>query len=182
MSKPAVTRLFATSVVLILLAFLAAANQATAGTSSGRACTVPPAAATPKIEEPVEPEPTAPPPVVKLGPEVVGTTLTVEVSGYTSEPGQTDSRPCEAADQSNICERKHRGELICAASRNFPLGTRVHIDGLGTCTVADRMNPRYTNHLDWYFGQDPEGDDTRYRRAMKIARRNRVVTIVSIPK
>lgn len=113
---------------------------------------------------------------------IIGAVLTLEVSGYTSTVEQTDSRPCEAADQSDICERKRRGELICASSRNIPLGARLHVEGLGTCTVADRMNTRYTNHVDWYCGKDTEGDDILYQCAKRIGRRDRVVTIVSVPE
>lgn len=113
-----------------------------------------------------------------------------EVSGYTSEVGQTDSRPCEAADGSNICERKLKGELLCAAPRDVRLGTRVKIAGLGTCTVVDYMNERYTGTkvFDWYFGKDadpPKGHekDLKYlpklRKALGIGREMRTVTVVT---
>ena len=97
-------------------------------------------------------------------------TMTLEVSGYTSEVAQTDNRPCEAADQTDICRRKAAGELICA-SNVFPLGANIHVDGLGTCVVADRMNSRYKAHVDWYFADK--------RLARKIGRKNRTVTIVT---
>ncbi len=114
------------------------------------------------------------------------------VSGYTSTIGQTDPTPCIAADQTNICRRKAAGELICA-SNAFELGTRIHVAGLGTCVVADRMNSRYQHAVDWYFGQDappPKGHekDLKYlpklRKAMKIDRNGppRLVTIISQPR
>lgn len=185
MLKPAVLRLFATAVVLILLALLATVSRATANTSPGRACAVPPAAAAQTIEEPIviEPEVVTPPPIVKLGREVVGTTLTMEVSGYTSTEGQTDKDPCIASDLSNICERKARGELLCAASREFPLGTKLKVPGLGTCVVADYMPAHRRASADWYFGEDKGKDKTRYNRAMKIDRKQpRQVKILSIPE
>jgi len=101
-----------------------------------------------------------------------------EVSGYTSTPGQTDATPCIAADTSDICRRKAAGELICA-SNAFPLGTKIHVAGLGTCVVADRMNSRYQHHVDWYFGQDMGKKAEKLRRAFKIGRRDRAVTIVT---
>ena len=80
-------------------------------------------------------------------------TFFMHVTGYSSTVDQTDKTPCIAADTSNICERHARGESICA-TRKFPLGTRLKIDGLGTCTVADRTNKKYGNRVDWYFGHD----------------------------
>ncbi len=173
------------SILMILVIVTVARTDRANAASTGRACSPATAQASPiLVEAPTLialPKPEAPPPVAKLGTEVVDATLTMEVSGYTSEKGQTDSRPCEAADQSDICRRKAKGELICA-SNVFPFGTRLHVDGLGTCTVADRMNSRYTNHVDWYFGQDSEDDNTRLRRARKIGRRDRTVTVISIPE
>jgi 3D (Asp-Asp-Asp) domain-containing protein len=186
MLKTAAFRLFATTVVLALLALLIAVSHATANTPvTGRFCAAPSTAEPQKNEAPVvvEPETVTPPRLIKLGPEVVGTTLTMKVTGYTSTVEQTDSTPCIASDLTNVCERKRRGELICAASREFPLGTRLKIPGLGTCVVADYMPAHRRASADWYFGEDPKGDDTRYRRAMKIDKKvPRQVTILSIPE
>jgi 3D (Asp-Asp-Asp) domain-containing protein len=79
----------------------------------------------------------------------------VQVTGYTSHIAQTDSTPCIAADGSDICKRYAKGEKICATN-DWKLGTRLIIEGLGTCTVADRMNKRYTgtNRVDFYYGYD----------------------------
>jgi 3D (Asp-Asp-Asp) domain-containing protein len=80
-----------------------------------------------------------------------------KVSAFSSRARETDREPCQAADQSNICERYARGELICATgNRNVPFGTRLHVPGYGICTVADRMNKRYdgTGAVDVYFGRD----------------------------
>lgn len=176
-------RLLATAIVAVLAILLFFVDRATANSGTGRTCAVPPVAAAPKIEEPIvaEPEPIAPPPIVKLGREVVGTTLTMEVSGYTSEEGQTDKHPCEAADQSNICERKAANELICASNR-FPLGTKLDIDGLGPCVVADRTSKKYSHRIDWYFGHDAKGSTVKKQRALKIGVRARKVRVISIPE
>lgn len=75
------------------------------------------------------------------------------VTAYNSVPEQTDSTPCIGADGTNICNRYNNGEKICAA--NFvPLGTIIVVDNLGPCTVADKLNNRYPNRVDVYFGMD----------------------------
>ena len=76
------------------------------------------------------------------------------ITAYTSEPAQTDSTPCIAADGSDICARYAAGEGICA-SNIFSMGVRLTVEGLGACTVADRMHPRQgAQRLDWYMGLD----------------------------
>jgi len=76
-----------------------------------------------------------------------------EVTAYNSVEWQTDSTPCIAADGTDICLRYQAGELICAA--NFvPLGTKLYVDKYGLCTVADRMNSRYSNRVDVFFDKD----------------------------
>ncbi len=84
---------------------------------------------------------------------VVSTTVSVVVTGYTSTVGETDATPCLAADRSNICKRHAAGEAICAAN-GYPFGTRLAVDSLGVCTVADRTHRRYAERVDWYFGRD----------------------------
>lgn len=80
---------------------------------------------------------------------------TAIVTAYTSHVEQTDDTPCLAADGSNICFRYEQGEHICA-SNDYPFGTRLRIEGYGICTVADRMNSRYTGtyRIDIYLGYD----------------------------
>ena len=166
------TAVFCLSALLISLTGCAGAEAHI----QGRACSIP---ATPiSAPEPIAEAPAAKPkPVVANATSAVTAktpklrkTMTLEVSGYTSEVAQTDSRPCEAADQTDICRRKAAGELICA-SNVFPLGSRIHVEGLGTCVVADRMNSRYKANVDWYFADK--------RLARKIGRKNRTVTVVS---
>ncbi|MGE5255248.1 MAG: hypothetical protein ACM3KE_01185 [Hyphomicrobiales bacterium] len=71
-----------------------------------------------------------------------------EATAYNvGDPAQTDESPCLTADGSNACEELAQGRKICAA--NFvPIGTRLLIKGLGTCTVKDRMNSRFKNRVD----------------------------------
>lgn len=76
-----------------------------------------------------------------------------DLTAYNSVPEQTWGDPCIAADNTNICERFAAGELICAA--NFvPFGTKLYIDTIGECTVADRMNSRYSDRVDIFMDKD----------------------------
>ncbi len=182
----------ASLVVLFLLIAGCFAANANVSTSSRRACaitttpvpTVPVVVADPVAASPIAVPPitnTIPAPIKAIAKKKVKTKIPesglYEVSGYTSTPGQTDATPCIAADTSDICRRKAAGELICA-SNAFPLGTKIHVAGLGTCVVADRMNSRYQHHVDWYFGQDMGKKAEKLRRAFKIGRRDRAVTVL----
>ena len=80
----------------------------------------------------------------------------IAVTAYNSVPGQTDATPCIGAQGTDICVLLEAGLDTCAA--NFvPLGTMLHVEGLGTCEVRDRMNARYTYRVDWYMGMDIQG-------------------------
>lgn len=81
----------------------------------------------------------------------IGTTRTV--TAYSSRPEETDDTPCVSADGSDICRRHELGETLCAA--NFvPLGTILAVEEVGTCVVSDRMNRKYSDRVDLYFGKD----------------------------
>ena len=95
----------------------------------------------------------------------------VTVTAYNSVPAQTDDTPCIGAQGTDICKIYEAGENICAA--NFvALGTKLEVEGLGTCIVRDRMNARYTHRVDWYMGMDIEG-------ARKFGVRTKQVAIYS---
>ena len=70
------------------------------------------------------------------------------VTAYNvGDPAQTDDTPCIGAANTDLCKALERGEKHCAA--NFvPLGSMLHIDKVGVCTVTDRMNRRYKNRVD----------------------------------
>ncbi len=77
----------------------------------------------------------------------------MSISAYNSVAWQTDSTPCIGAAGTNICQSFEAGQAVCAA--NFvPLGTVLSVEGLGRCTVLDRMNARYTRRVDWFMGYD----------------------------
>lgn len=77
------------------------------------------------------------------------------ITGYTSHEWQTDATPEVGANGENIWHLYQKGEQTCA-SNDYPMGQKLTISNLGTCTVRDRMNDRYTGtgRIDWYFGKD----------------------------
>ena len=78
-----------------------------------------------------------------------------ETSAYTSTVGQTDSTPCISASGDNICTLYDQGVKV-VASNAFPIGTKVMVEGYGEAIVLDRMNSRYQNAVDVYFGTDTQ--------------------------
>ena len=106
-------------------------------------CSVPPS-----IPKPVDETPPPPPKTTPVG-------KVMEISGYTSSEAETDSNPCEGARSIDICELRKRGVQTCS-SNSFPLKTLIEVEGLGTCMILDRMDVRYTNNVDWHFGQGKE--------------------------
>ena len=79
--------------------------------------------------------------------EVLSQTYRIVTAYNAGDPNQTDDTPCIDASNTNICQALDQGELRCAA--NFvKLGTKIHIDKIGTCLVTDRTNRRYKNRVD----------------------------------
>ena len=91
-----------------------------------------------------------------------------EVTAYNSVPGQTDKTPCISADGTNICERHKKGECIIAAN-GYPFNTRLRIDTVGICTVADRMHPKFSHRVDLFMDKDVEGAKNFGKRKLVIA-------------
>lgn len=91
-----------------------------------------------------------------------------EVSAYNSVPEQTDSTPCISADGSDICQRHKKGECI-VASNAYPLNTRLRIESIGDCTVADRMHPRFGHRVDVFMDKDVHGAKNFGVRRLSIA-------------
>lgn len=102
--------------------------------------------------------------------EATGDSRVRETSAYTSTVGQTDSTPCISASGDNICDLYAQGVKI-VASNAFPLGSKIYVEGYGEAVVLDRMNSRYQNTVDVYFGMDTQ-------RALQWGRRN--VTVYPI--
>lgn len=176
-------------VAFVFMGIAAIGNEsASASIATGRACSVSaaPIAAVAAPMAPIAPpiKPVVAAPIKRIpAPRVhKGKTLVLEVTGYTSTKSQTDGDPCVGSHLINICARKRRGEHLCA-SNVFPIGSRVHIDELGTCTIADHMASDRTRNIDWYFGQDPKSDPKGplWKKARAVGRRDRTVTVISTP-
>lgn len=86
-----------------------------------------------------------------------------EVTGYTSDPGETDSTPEIGAAGSNIYTLYQQGHKSCATN-DYAFGTVLWIEGYGTCVVRDRMAKKNDGKVDIYFGKDRE-------RALEFGRR-----------
>lgn len=63
--------------------------------------------------------------------------MSVKVTTYNAEEGQTDADPYTMASGKRVFEG-------AVASNCHPFGTKVEIEGIGTFEVQDRMNSRYT--------------------------------------
>jgi 3D (Asp-Asp-Asp) domain-containing protein len=42
--------------------------------------------------------------------------------------------------------------ITCAGPRSIPLNTRIYVDGIGWRVITDRLNKRFTNRVDLFFG------------------------------
>ena len=95
---------------------------------------------------------------VLINEHTTGTTITATVSMYTASKAETDDTPCIAASGKNICALYDAGQNTCA-SNDIALGTTIKVEGLGYCTIWDRMNKRYTGtgRIDWFNGKDRQG-------------------------
>lgn len=85
-----------------------------------------------------------------------GRTIRVQVSAYNALESQTDSRPWETADGSDLRLPSKRNTV---ATNDLPLGTRVMFPDLDPgieYVVRDRMNERYTGKgiVDIFMGTD----------------------------
>ncbi len=83
-------------------------------------------------------------PAANEKPPIVIRTIRMAATAYNSLPGQTDGSPFVTASGSCV----HDGIV---ASNAFPIGTKIRLPELfgdKVFTVEDRMNERYTNHVD----------------------------------
>lgn len=84
--------------------------------------------------------------VVKIPP--VEKVIYREFTAYNAgDPYQCDDTPCISASLDNICELLAQGQVIFA-SNEFPLGTKLYVEGIGEGIVLDRMNSRFKTRID----------------------------------
>ena len=102
---------------------------------------------------------------------IVSQTYRIVTAYNAGDPNQTDDTPCIDASNTNICQALDQGELRCAA--NFvKLGTKIHIDKIGTCLVTDRTNRRYKNRVDIAMKKDEK------KKALRFGRQKLLVKIL----
>lgn len=107
----------------------------------------------------------APAPVTSAN-KVIRYRMTLQISAYNSEVGQTDDSPFITANGSYV----HDGIV---ATNILPFGTRVKIPALfgeKVFTVTDRMNKRYQNHMDVWMEHKAD--------ALRFGRRSAVVEVI----
>ncbi len=76
-------------------------------------------------------------------------TMYREVTAYNAgDPYQCDNTPCISASGDNICQLLAQGQIIFA-SNEFPLGTKLYVEGIGEGIVLDRMNSRFKTRIDY---------------------------------
>ena len=72
-----------------------------------------------------------------------------EFTAYNAgDPYQCDNTPCISASGDNICALLAQGQIIFA-SNEFPIGTKLYVEGIGKGTVLDRMNSRFKTRIDY---------------------------------
>ena len=76
-----------------------------------------------------------------MAPGYIETEVRATITGYSSDPAETDSRPYETASGTTVNPK------TIACPREIPFDTIVEIDGQ-KYICEDRMNIRYTN---WQF-------------------------------
>ena len=116
--------------------------------------------------------PTAPAPVTSAN-KVVRYQVTVQVSGYNSEVGQTDASPFIMANGNHVRWGAVAANIIDANGRNIPFGTVIKIPSLygdQLFVVEDRLNKRYTRNVDIWFANKAD--------ALKLGRRTVVVEVI----
>lgn len=103
-----------------------------------------------------------------------GTKVTMNVTAYTNDPSNNGSRlyngralTASGYDVTNTIT--YNGMRIVAASAQYPIGTRMHISGIGEAIVLDRGGAIQGNKLDLLVGSQQE--------ALNWGRQNVTVTV-----
>ena len=76
-------------------------------------------------------------------------------TAYNSVVEQTDSSPCYGASGINLCELS-RWINVCA-TRLYPLGTVIEVEGYGPYMVLDKTSLKYANRIDIFMDKDIKG-------------------------
>ncbi len=103
-----------------------------------------------------------------------GTKVTMNVSAYTNDPSNNGSqlyngRALTASGYDVTNTITYNGMRIVAASSQYPIGTRMHIEGIGEAIVLDRGGAIQGNRLDLLVGSQQE--------ALNWGRQNVTVTV-----
>ncbi len=93
-------------------------------------------------------------------------------TAYTSRPRETSRHPFITADKTNL--KQHQTCVV--ANNRLKLGTKIQIQGIGTCEIRDRIGrSRGVNHFDIYMGNDVQG-------AKRFGTRKLLYSVIEEPK
>ena len=104
-------------------------------------------------------------------PLIIAATMLVVSARAETITAYCACRKCCGAGATGITASGRRpveGRTV-AASRSIPLGTKIHIDGIGWRTVEDRTARRFDGRVDIYFRSHAE--------ALKFGKQQRTVKI-----
>lgn len=76
---------------------------------------------------------------------VYGRETEITVTGYSSTPDQCWGNPFITASGARV----HKGTMACPAE--YPFGTKIEIEGMGTYVCEDRGGAIKGNHFDMWF-------------------------------
>lgn len=90
--------------------------------------------------------------------------IVATVTAYNTVGAQTDSSPCIAAG-GFICGRRD----VVACPRRLPLGTWVHIEGMGKYECMDRTAAKFGDRYDISFDKDLVGAKQFGKRQLNVS-------------
>lgn len=95
------------------------------------------------------------------------------ITGYTPNESETDSDPCIASRNVDICHDKHNidisnKDLVFACPRSFSLGTKLEIEGIGYGTCLDRTSKKFDGRIDVLVPNQDKAREITGWRVIKI--------------
>lgn len=95
------------------------------------------------------------------------------VSAYNvGDVSQNDDNPCLGAWGDDLCNILSQGGTVCA-NNYYPWGTKLYVEGYGTCVVMDKMNSRYGKYyIDIAFPSDQKQQALNWGRRDIIIKTN----------
>ena len=103
--------------------------------------------------------------------EKIGKGQVKSISAYNvGDVNQCSGDPCISASGANICGLLDDGVKLGVCAANWvSFGTVIEIEDVGKCVVLDRMNSRFSQHVDWAFRLDEKQEALDFgRRDLRV--------------